>query len=608
MEVCIFYNDHEHVNSPFASFLLRSISFNDRDLKSHKTEIDSRTRINEGSLSFQRLELESQISFNSSPMDNEDGRLVVEPLSSQCKKMVEDFPRSNSFESKSNEEELQRPRFLPGEIHEPQRFYLCDFERNLAATKLQKVYKSFRTRRQLADCAVLVEQKWWKVLDFAELKRSSISFFDIEKPESAVSRWSRARTKAAKVGKGLSKDAKARKLALQHWLEAIDPRHRYGHNLQFYYANWLHCESKQPFFYWLDIGEGKEVNLERCSRGKLQQQCIKYLGPAEREAYEIKIEEGKFVYKSNGQFLDTTGGPADVKWIFVLSTTKTLYVGQKSKGTFQHSSFLAGGATLSAGRLLVEKGHLKAVWPHSGHYLPTEENFQEFLCFLEEHNVDLTEVKKSPDEVGDQEFSMIDFRGTESEFLLSDHNHEHGNRPVIPRPRVSKLSRKLRSKITTLEIPTRPDVMEILGHEEESEAGNGFITCRPQYSPESSSTDDGYETAEEYFLTEEDFMVPKANLFDESHEEEGENHILKEQILRRINSHKGMRSYQLGNQLSSKWTTGAGPRIGCMRDYPSEIRFRIMEQAHLSPRNRTVTSSLRDPSRFASVASTPTDF
>ncbi|XP_022632454.1 isoamylase 1, chloroplastic-like isoform X1 [Vigna radiata var. radiata] len=35
------------------------------------------------------------------------------------------------------------------------------------------------------------------------------------------------------VGKGLSKDVKARKLALQHWLETIDPRHRYGHNLQF---------------------------------------------------------------------------------------------------------------------------------------------------------------------------------------------------------------------------------------------------------------------------------------------------------------------------------------------------------------------------------------
>jgi hypothetical protein len=70
-----------------------------------------------------------------------------------------------------------------------------------AALRLQKVYKSFRTRRQLADAAVLVEQSWWKLLDFALLKRSSVSFFDIEKQETAVSKWSRARARAAKVKK-----------------------------------------------------------------------------------------------------------------------------------------------------------------------------------------------------------------------------------------------------------------------------------------------------------------------------------------------------------------------------------------------------------------------
>ena len=39
----------------------------------------------------------------------------------------------------------------------------------------------------------------WKLIDFALLKLSSVSFFNIEKEESAVSRWSRARTRAAKV-------------------------------------------------------------------------------------------------------------------------------------------------------------------------------------------------------------------------------------------------------------------------------------------------------------------------------------------------------------------------------------------------------------------------
>lgn len=36
---------------------------------------------------------------------------------------------------------------------------------------------------------------------------------------------------------------------------------------------------------------------------------------------------------------------------------------------------------------------LQAIWPYSGHYLPTEENFKEFVSFLEEHSVDLANVK-----------------------------------------------------------------------------------------------------------------------------------------------------------------------------------------------------------------------
>ncbi|XP_022678544.1 IQ domain-containing protein IQM4-like isoform X2 [Setaria italica] len=380
--------------------------------------------------------------------------------------------------------EVARARFTEPAVESP--------KHEAAALRLQKVYKSFRTRRQLADCAVLVEQSWWKLLDFALLKRSSVSFFDIEKQETAMSKWSRARTRAAKVGKGLLKDDKAQKLALQHWLEAIDPRHRYGHNLHYYYDCWLQCESKQPFFYWLDIGEGREINLEgKCPRSKLLSQCIKYLGPKEREDYEVVIEDGKFLYKKSGRILDTSCGPRDAKWIFVLSTSKILYVGQKRKGVFQHSSFLAGGATSAAGRLVVENGTLKAIWPHSGHYRPTEENFQEFQSFLKDNMVDLTEVKKCEEETA----------------------------------------------------MARPD-----------------------------SSEDDQEAAEE--------QAP----------------VPREKILERINSKKEMKSYQLGKQLSFKWTTGAGPRIGCVRDYPSELQVQALEQVNLSPRCGSTAAA----SRFAS--------
>lgn len=100
-------------------------------------------------------------------------------------------------------------------------------------------------------------------------------------------------------------------------------------------------------------------------------------------------------------------------------------------------------------------------------------------------------------------------------------------------------------------------------------------------TPKSGSPlDEGYETAEEN-LSDSEFSVSRQNLFEEEYEEQ----IPKEKIMKRINSHKGMKSCQLAKQLSCKWTTGAGPRIGCVRDYPSELQFRALEEVSLSPRS-----------------------
>ncbi|PQQ02434.1 hypothetical protein Pyn_20918 [Prunus yedoensis var. nudiflora] len=82
----------------------------------------------------------------------------------------------------------------------------ADSELDAEATTIQKFYRSYSTRRGLADCAVVADELWWLDLLLCHgrhgLGQGCCQYFG---------------------DRNQTRDQKAQKLALQYWLEALSP-------------------------------------------------------------------------------------------------------------------------------------------------------------------------------------------------------------------------------------------------------------------------------------------------------------------------------------------------------------------------------------------------
>src|SRR3546814_13338592 len=56
---------------------------------------------------------------------------------------------------------------------------------------------------------------------------------------------------------------------------------------------------------------------------------------------------------------------------------------------FHHSSFFGGECVAAAGMFVAENGYLTRVYPHSGHYRPTDDHLLSLLQFLDQQGVDM---------------------------------------------------------------------------------------------------------------------------------------------------------------------------------------------------------------------------
>lgn len=141
-------------------------------------------------------------------------------------------------------------------------------------------------------------------------------------------------------------------------------------------------------------------------------------------------------------------------------------------------------------------------------------------------------------------------------------------------PKPSRIQR-FAEKLTSLEIPKKSEMIKRFEIQ----------------NPDLNSPIGGHETAEDGFALR--FSQNKAE------------NILEGPVLRMTNikSCRELKSSPVGKQLSGKWTTGAGPRIKYVRDYPPELQVQALEQVNLSPRSSGLSRSYFSP-RIASELST----
>lgn len=134
------------------------------------------------------------------------------------------------------------------------------------------------------------------------------------------------------------------------------------------------------------------MEVEGVPRTKLERETVLYCDTeAERQKFALSIRDG-LVYHDASQEIVQSG---DDGWIFVLRDG-VLFGGQKETKKIpriHHTSFVAGECVQTAGMMVIDNGAIHTIYPHSGHYRPSEHELLVLLRFLVAQGVDLSDVQ-----------------------------------------------------------------------------------------------------------------------------------------------------------------------------------------------------------------------
>lgn len=225
-------------------------------------------------------------------------------------------------------------------------------ERAQAARLIQKTFRGHRARREMQGFGLDAGTRWATAIreaQFREVNRpksredTNISNSGTGSPESkrhslAREKWKkasivarranhddlpsdsssstsseeaspeeRAAAKARREQENASRRSEARVMGLQYFLEMVDLKHRYGSNLRMYHEEWKRSPTKENYFYWLDYGEGRNIELDACPRDRLEREQVRYLSREERQYYLVNVDgDGRLRWAKNGERIDTT--------------------------------------------------------------------------------------------------------------------------------------------------------------------------------------------------------------------------------------------------------------------------------------------------------------
>jgi len=200
-----------------------------------------------------------------------------------------------------------------------------------------------------------------------------------------------------KTGVNTAKMGKQKLMCVKYWIEAADPKHRYGSLMYPYYKEWMQAGTSQSFFTWLDTGEGSKIDLQESPRVKLMGSKVDYMDKAARMEWEVCFEnkdgDCRMCWMNGDRAGERVSTPkrccfslyrfgCSTAYIFVVDYKHRMYIHPKKKGHFHHSSFLGGKAAIAAGGVVVKDGKLLVVNGNSGHYKPSavmlEKTFKHF--------------------------------------------------------------------------------------------------------------------------------------------------------------------------------------------------------------------------------------